>query len=139
MNLTFSETIKTSVNEKTSEEIFNALEDEFKKISNSVRRLGDKLEATAVNASFGSILRSDVSTVTVSENRKKDGYVVNCETVYKPSAAFWIFIVIDLFLAITVIGLIIGLGATLGLYFYNKNLVTKAVQDALGKVKNNIE
>ena len=39
----------------------------------------------------------------------------------------------------TVIGFIIGFGTTLGLYFYNKSLVEKAVKGALEKVKLNIE
>ena len=137
MNLTFSENIKSTVDDATLESIYGALEDEFKKISCSVRKSDDFLEATSVNASFGSILRKDVSTIRVSENRKKDGYVINCDTVYKPSVAFWIFCVIDFVLITTVIGFIIGFGTTLGLYFYNKSLVEKAVKGALeGPVSN---
>ena len=139
MNLTFSENIKSTVDDATLESIYGALEDEFKKISCSVRKSDDFLEATSVNASFGSILRKDVSTIRVSENRKKDGYVINCDTVYKPSVAFWIFCIIDFVLITTVIGFIIGFGTTLGLYFYNKSLVEKAVKGALEKVKLNIE
>lgn len=139
MNLAFSENIKFPVNEENLNAVCNTLEDEFKKISISTRKLDDGLEATAINASFGSILRNDVSTITVKENRNKDGYVINCETVYKPSVAFWIFCVIDFVLITTIIGFVIGFGVTLGLYFYNKSLVEKSIKSALEKVKQNLE
>ena len=139
MNLSFSENIKTTVDDATLESIYDALEDEFKKVSDTVNKFDDYLEATSINASFGSILRKDVSTIRINESRKKDGYIINCDTVYKPSVAFWIFCIIDFLLISTVIGFVIGFGATLGLYFYNKSLVEKAVKGALEKVKQNIE
>ena len=139
MNLSFSENIKTTVDDATLESIYDALEDEFKKVSDTVHKFDDYLEATSINASFGSILRKDVSTIRINESRKKDGYIINCDTVYKPSVAFWIFCIIDFLLISTVIGFVIGFGATLGLYFYNKSLVEKAVKGALEKVKQNIE
>ena len=140
MKLTFAQNIKTTVNDETLASLNETLEEEFKKVSGSVRPVnGSNIEATAINASFGSGLRNDVSLITISENRKKDGYVINCETEYKPSLWFWICCVIDLFLFSTVIGGIIGSATTLGLYFYNKSLVEKAVKDALDKVKQNFE
>ena len=139
MNLSFSTKIKTTNDEATIASIYDMLEEEFKKISITVRENGNCLEAESVNASFGSILRKDISTIKVEENHKKDGYVINCNTVYKPSVAFWIFCVIDFLLISTVIGFIIGFGVTLGLYFYNKSLVEKAVKGALDNVKQNIE
>ena len=139
MKLTFAQNIKTTVNDETLASITETLEEEFKKVSASARPVNGNIKATSINASFGSILRKDVSTITVSENRKKDGYVINCETEYKPSVAFWIFCVIDFILITTVIGFVIGFGATLGLYFYNKSLVEKAVKDALDKIKQNFE
>lgn len=139
MKLTFAQNIKTTVNDETLASITETLEEEFKKVSASARPVNGNIEATSINASFGSILRKDVSTITVSENRNKEGYVINCETEYKPSVAFWIFCVIDVFLVVTLIGFVIAFGATLGLYFYNKSLVEKAVKDALDKVKQNFE
>ena len=139
MKLTFAQNIKTTVNDETFASITETLEEEFKKVSASARPVNGNIKATSINASFGSILRKDVSTITVSVNRKKDGYVINCETEYKPSVAFWIFCVIDCILITTVIGCVIGFGATLGLYFYNKSLVEKAVKDVLDKIKQNFE
>lgn len=139
MNLTFSQNIKIDVKEENFDLICNELNDEFKKISEKVNETDDGLCAESINASFGSILRKDISNISIKENRKHDGYVINCDTVYKPSAAFWIFCVIDFCLVVTVIGFVIAFGVTLGLYFYNKSLVEKAVRGALDKVKQNVE
>ena len=139
MKLTFAQNIKTAINSATLDSINETLGNEFRNVSSSVSVEHDSLKVKSINASFGSILRSDVSTITVAENRKKDGYVINCETVYKPSVAFWIFCIIDIILISTVIGFVIGFGATLGLYFYNKSLVEKSIKDVLDKVKQNFE
>ena len=115
------------------------LEDEFKKISISVNRSGDTLEATSINASLGSILRKDVSSISINENQS--GYVINCNTVYKPSVMFWIFCIIDLVFFLfdgAYLGFFIGIGVALGLFFYNKTLVTNGIKGALEKVRNNI-
>ena len=139
MNLSFSQNIKIDVTEENFDLICNELNDEFKKISEKVNETDDGLCAESINASFGSILRKDISNVRIKENRKRDGYIINCDTVYKPSVAFWIFCVIDFFLVVTLIGFVIAFGVTLGLYFYNKSLVEKAVRGALDKVKQNVE
>ena len=140
MNLSFSQNVKCPVDETTLKTILDSLEDEFKKISIQVVATRDNgIQATSINASFGSILRKDTSTITVKNNRNNDGYIINCDTVYKPSVAFWIFTVIDFILITTVIGFLIGFGATLGLYFYNKTLVEKGINSTLDKVKQNIE
>lgn len=139
MKLSSIQNVKTAVKDETRAALLNTLEEEFKKISLSVIPLNGNLQATSINASFGSILRQDVTMLSVTENNNKDGYIINCDTDFKPSTAFWIFCVIDLLLAVTVIGLFIGLGITLGLYFYNKSLVEKAVKSALDNVKNSME
>ena len=139
MNLSFSQNITAEVNQENYDFISNELYDEFKKISGSVNETDNGLCAESINASFGSILRKDITDVSIKENRRQNGYVINCETVYKPSVAFWIFCIIDFFLVVTVIGFVIAFGTTLGLYFYNKSLVEKAVRGALDKVKQNVE
>ena len=139
MKMSFAQNIKTTVNEETLASLKEALLEEFKKVSASTKETNDNIEVSTINASFGSILRKDVSMITISNNRKNDGYVINCETEYKPSVAFWIFCVIDIILLTTVVGFVIGFGATLGLYFYNKSLVEKAIKDAFDKVKQNYD
>ena len=140
MNLSYSTKINTAINETAQTFLQQTLGSEFNKISDSIWfRDPATLEARSINASFGSILRNDISTITIKESINKDGSVVNCDTVYKPSAFFWIFFVADIILITTVIGFLLGMGTTLGLYFYNKTLVEKAIKDALEKVKQNLE
>ncbi|MBR7137978.1 MAG: hypothetical protein IKD44_00380 [Lentisphaeria bacterium] len=138
MQLSFSQNIECPLDDSKRTAIMDMLTEEFKKISIDVKQDGAALTATGINASFGSILRNDVSTVTVTENFNKNGYIIKCDTEYKPSVAFWIFCVIDLVLITTIIGLIVGAAITLGLYFYNKSLVEKGAKLALENVKNNI-
>jgi hypothetical protein len=118
-------------------QIFRALEEEFRKVSIRAFPNGDTITADGINASFGSILRKDITTVTVNEN--KTGYTINCKTAYSPSVMFWVFVGIDIILIGTLIGFVIGIGATLGLYFYNKSLVEKSIRSVLENVSNNIE
>lgn len=140
MNLSFSTKINTPTNEASLSFLRETLGREFNKISQSIWfKDSITLEAKSINASFGSILRDDKSIITIKESINKDGYVVNCDTVYKPSGYFWIFFVFDIFLLTTFVGFLVGMGSTIGLYFYNKTLVEKAIKDALEKVKQNLE
>ena len=140
MNLSFSTKINTPTNEASLSFLRETLGCEFNKISQSIWfKDSITLEAKSINASFGSILRDDKSIVSIKESINRDGYVVNCDTVYKPSGYFWIFFVFDIFLLTTVVGFLVGMGSTIGLYFYNKTLVEKAIKDALEKAKLNLE
>ena len=141
MILTASEKIVCDVSDEKQQEILDNLEEQFKKVSIRCMsdRRGESLTVESISASFGSILRKDITNVIVSETKKHDGYTISAETQYKPSTAFWIFCVIDLLLICTVVGLIIGFGLTLGLYFYNKSLVSKTLTDTLKRVKDEME
>jgi hypothetical protein len=137
MDLTFSQKVVCAVDDEHRIQIFRALEEEFRKVSIRAFPNGDTITADGINASFGSILRKDITTVTVNEN--KTGYTINCKTAYSPSVMFWVFVGIDIILIGTLIGFVIGIGATLGLYFYNKSLVEKSIRSVLENVSNNIE
>ncbi len=139
MQLTKSEKVKCEVSEQQERNILDVLEIQFKKASNKVSVYRNQVVADGVNSSFGSILRKDETTVTVKADNKGTGYLLDASIVYKPSVFFWVFVVIDLLLAVTVIGLVIGMAVTLGLYFYNKNLVLNGVADVLKNAKDSIE
>lgn len=139
MQLTKSEKVKCEVSEQQERDILDVLEIQFKKASNKVSIYRNQVMADGVNSSFGSILREDETTVTVKADNKGTGYLLEASIVYKPSVMFWVFVVIDLLLAVTVIGLVIGMAVTLGLYFYNKNLVLNGVADVLKNAKDSIE
>lgn len=139
MQLTKSEKVKCEVSEQQERDILDVLEIQFKKASNKVSIYRNQVVVDGVNSSFGSILREDETTVTVKADNKGTGYLLEASIVYKPSVMFWVFVVIDLLLAVTVIGLVIGMAVTLGLYFYNKNLVLNGVADVLKNAKDSIE
>lgn len=139
MQLTKSEKVKCEVSEQQERDILDVLEIQFKKASNKVSIYRNQVMADGVNSSFGSILREDETTVTVKADNKGTGYLLEASIVYKPSVMFWVFVVIDLLLSVTGIGLVIGMAVTLGLYFYNKNLVLNGVADVLKNAKDSIE
>ena len=137
MRLVASEKIKCAVSEETQQKILESLEEEFKKVSQKCElvegRNGDAVKAEMISATFGSINRTDVSTITVDETRKKDGYTISVETEYKPSILFFAFI------GIGVITCVVGAVVPVGMYFYNKTIVEKSIADVLKRVKDEVE
>ena len=137
----FSSTIsiKTAISDECASELQQTISDEFLRISDKCFQNKSALYCESINASFGSILRNDVTVVSMTPRRKEDGYNVFAETEYKPSGFFWIFFVIDILLIETIIGFILGMGITLGLYFYNKKIVADEIENALKNIKKQIE
>ncbi|MBE6404980.1 MAG: hypothetical protein E7040_03055 [Lentisphaerae bacterium] len=139
MKLSFAEKINTPVCEEKENEIKVLLFEEFRRISDNCIDGQKYLNCSSINASFGSILRNDSTIITMKARKKQDGYNIVADTEYKPSGFFWIFFVIDILLIETIIGFVLGMGITLGLYFYNKKLVAEGIETALRNVKNQIE
>lgn len=139
MKFSYSVNVKSAVHELCETELKELLKDEFQRVSGSCTSLKNAVRCDSINASFGSILRNDTTTVSIEPRRNYDGYNIKAETEYKPSGFFWVFFIIDIILIETVIGFILGMGITLGLYFYNKKLVTDEIINALANVKNRFE
>ncbi len=137
MKLIASEKVKCAVKAETQQKILDALEEEFKKVSQKCEivegRNGDAVKAEMISATFGSINRVDVSTVTVDEARKKDGYTINVETDYKPSPIFFVLLAVSIFF------FCIGAVIPVGMYFYNKTIVQKSIAEVLKHVKDENE
>ena len=137
MKLIASEKGKCAVKAETQQKILDALEEEFKKVSQKCEivegRNGDAVKAEMISATFGSINRVDVSTVTVDEARKKDGYTINVETDYKPSPIFFVLLAVSIFF------FCIGAVIPVGMYFYNKTIVQKSIAEVLKHVKDENE
>jgi len=137
MKLVASEKIKCAVSEETQKKLMDSLEEEFKKVSQKCSieegRDGDVVKVEMISATFGSINRVDVSTITVDESRKKDGYTITVETDYKPSPIFFGL------LAVTILFCFIGAVIPVGMYFYNKTIVQKSIADVLKRIKDENE
>lgn len=139
MKFSSSVSIKSLVDDCNETELRQLVSDEFANISEHCIQMKNKVRCESINASFGSILRNDITIVSVSPRKKSDGYNITADTEYKPSVFFWIFFAIDILLIETIIGFILGMGITLGLYFYNKKIVVDEIDKALKNLKNQIE
>ena len=83
MKFEVSERIQTSA---SKEEILAGLEEQFKKVSQSVQRSGESLMAKSIEASFGSVNRSDTTTVELRDT--DDGYLLLANVHYPAFGRF---------------------------------------------------
>jgi hypothetical protein len=115
------------VTNESPEAVMEFAQRQFSKISGKTRFEGGKLTARMIEASFGSINRSDVTAVTLQ--RVGGGYLLVSETDYRPSGWFWLFLIVLLF---TYIGWLIPIG----FYLYQRGTVKAAIQSAVSRVVN---
>lgn len=127
MKFEVSERIRTHT---TEEELLQALEPQFKKISENAQRSGRTIIAKSIEASIGSINRND--TTTISLRRLDDGWLVIADVHYRPSVAFWIILVITLFTYIFWL-------VPLVFYLLQKTTVRTAIEECFQRVKNEFD
>jgi len=127
MQFELSERIHTSVRD---EDIRQALESQFKKVSAKVFREGNLIHANSIHATFGSINRVDQTVVAV--RRYDDGYAVFANVVYRPSLLMFVFIILTLW---TLVGWLIPIV----FYLVHISIVRQAVLDVLQRVKDEFE
>ena len=139
MKFSSSISIKSPISDEFAAELEQSISDEFSRISDKCLPIKTEFRCDSINASFGSILRNDVTIVSYTPRKKDDGYNITATTEYKPSGFFWFFFIVDILLIETIIGFILGMGITLGLYFYNKKIVVDEIEKALKNIKNQVE
>lgn len=115
------------ITNESPEAVMEFAQRQFSKISNKTRLEGAKLTARMVEASFGSINRSDVTRLTLQ--RTGGGYLLISETEYRPSGWFWLFLIILLF---TYIGWLIPIA----FYLYQRGTVKAAIESAVNRIVN---
>jgi len=128
MQFAVSERIKTK---KSESEVIDELHDSFRKISESVKEERGRLIVETINATFGSINRTDKTEITVK--KKENGFLVTADVTYKPSVAFWII------LAITLLGYIVGALIPVGFYIWHKKLIREEIEKAFKNTKYELE
>ena len=101
---------------------------QFQKIAEKVETTGEVLRVHSIEASFGSINRSDVTSVSIRP--AQGGYLLVAETDYKPSVAFWIIVVITLF------GTGIFWFIPIIFYLMQKKTVQTAIEECFKRMKN---
>lgn len=127
MRFEVSQRIQTSASRN---EIENALEEQFKKIASNVTWTGDGFRIKDIEASFGSINRTDVTTVRV--NNTENGYLIIADVDYHPSVAFWIILLITLFTFIFWLIPIV-------FYAVQKKTVHTAIESVFGRINNEFQ
>ena len=128
MKFEVNETITT---EAVRSEVLNSLSKQFRKISKSVNQFGEYLEVRLIEASFGSINRTDISMINI--RNKPNGYLLVADVSYKPSIWFWIFIIMGVF------AWGIGVFIPIVFYFYQKHTVRNSIQNVFIGIKNEFQ
>lgn len=111
----------------SDERVFDCLLEQFGKISDKIVEGHGSFVAKDIEATFGSINRTDRTEVTC--RRTEDGVLVVADVTYRPSIGFWIILIVMLF---TYIGWLIPVA----FYLYQKGTVQKAIENALTRVRN---
>ena len=111
------------------EKLTGVAEQQFEKISRETRWDHDCLVVTGIEATFGSINRSDRTVVAFRE--LDGGWLVSADVIYRPSVWFWIFVLLSLF---TYVGWLIPIA----FYLIQRNTVRSAAEAALRRVANEL-
>lgn len=116
------------VTDRSESEVLDHALIQLKKVSREakINKSGD-LVAKGIEATFGSINRSDTTTVEV--RKAEDGVLIVADVHYRPSFMFWVLLIA---LAFTWIGWIFPII----FYLTQKNAVRKAVESCLQRVSN---
>jgi hypothetical protein len=127
MKFEVSERIRSK---KSKEEVLTFLEKQFRKIAQGVQRTGQTIEAKSLEASFGSINRSDTTSISISA--ANDGWLVVANVHYRPSVAFWVILILTLFTWIFWL-------IPIAFYLLHKNTVRTAIIECFQRTKNEFD
>ena len=127
MKFTTTQKLRTRASE---EAVLSAITEAFRPISESVNQGNHFVEATQIQATFGSINRKDTTRLTLKQ--KQDGWTITADTDFKPSTWFWILLVLTI---LTVWGVLIPVG----IYWWQKTIVKGAIENALKQIADDLE
>lgn len=128
-------TLKFQVNERifttvTSSQLLDVLELQFEQRSESIQRKDNNLlVASSIEASFGSINRSDITEISIRPT--SNGFLVIADVKYRPSLWFWVMLL--LFFFTYVLWLI-----PIAFFLIQKKTVKEAVEDCFRNAKNEV-
>lgn len=128
MNFELSERFRSS---HAPEQVWRTVTEQLQRISARVTTEGDAVVARSVEATFGSINRTDSTRVRL--HRKEDGYLLTANVTYRPSGWFWIFFIV------TLVTTWVFWVVPLAFYLYQKNTVKNALSGALKRVRDEVE
>lgn len=106
-----------------------SLQSNFQRIASSAKLVGPILRVTSIQASFGSINRTDVTDIEVRP--AENGYLLVADVKYRPSVMFWVILIITLFTWVFWLIPII-------FYILQKDTVKRGIEEGFRNVKNEI-
>lgn len=115
--------------DRSIDDVIASAKQSFEKIAKSVDDDQSGFVAKGVEATFGSINRTDRTIVRCAP--AEGGAMIVADVHYKPSFAFWVILLLTLF---SYVGWIIPIG----FYLYQKSTVRSAVESALQKVHDEL-
>ncbi len=113
----------------TITQVGEVLQDNFRRIAASVIPVGSILRVTSIQATFGSVNRTDVTDITIKPT--DDGYLLIANVEYRPSVAFWIIFLISLLTWVLWI-------IPVAFYLLQKDTVKNCIQEGFRNVKNEL-
>jgi len=122
MKFEVSERISTSA-DKTA--ILKMLTDQFRKVSQNIVLSDEKLSVHSIEASWGSINRTDTTVITLKPI--DGGFLIVADVHYRPSIMFWVFFVVFIFTYVAWVVPII-------FYLVQKNTVRQAIVNVFKRV-----
>ena len=115
---------------RSQTEVLGKLEEQFRKVSSDVKRTGDVLQVKSIEATFGSINRTDATAVTL--RKTEDGYLCVADVNYRPSGAFWIILIITLFTWVFWL-------LPIAFYLYQQKTVKTAIEGCFKRIKDEVQ
>lgn len=104
-----------------------SMQSNFSRIATYAKPIGHTLRVKSIQATFGSINRTDQADITIKPT--DGGYLLIADVEYRPSAAFWIILVLGAFTTIFWL---------LPIFFYlsQKESVKRGIEEGFRNVKN---
>lgn len=110
-------------------DVGNAMLAYFRRIATSAVPVNGILRVTSIQASFGSINRTDVTDITIQP--ADDGYLLIADVKYRPSVMFWPILIITLFTWVFWLIPIV-------FYLLQKDTVKRGIEEGFRNVKNEL-
>jgi hypothetical protein len=110
-------------------DVGSVMQSNFRRIATSAVPINNILRVTSIQATFGSINRTDVTDIAIRP--VENGYLLVADVKYRPSVAFWIILIITLFTWIFWLIPII-------FYIVQKDTVKRAIEEGFRNVKNEL-
>ena len=125
--------MKFEVSERVSarvdkDRLLHVIQNQFHRVSKKVARRGDICEVRNIEATFGSINRTDSTIVELRP--KEGGFLLVASVDYRPSGMFWVFFILGLPL--------LSLVPTL-FYLVQKKNVRSAIEAVFTRVRHEFQ